>query len=115
MRTALPFVQDGIATGIVLAILLSLPCLLAGRALGGCGGNLFLGGIGLAIVSGVVTIAGRPSPPGVIGLFRPLPSPTDDEPARLWLDRFVTPRNVWLLAGLTLVAVSFLPPYLGQA
>ena len=35
------------------------------------------------------------------------------EPDSLWLDRFINARNVWLVAGLTMIAISFLPPFLG--
>ncbi len=114
MRDVWPSVKDGLVTGAVLAGLLTLPCPLLGRPLGECGGWIFQIGALLALLSAVWTIIGYDSPPGLVGLWSGKVEvyPTANEDS-LWLDRFICPRNVWLVAGMLMTLIAFLPPFLG--
>jgi hypothetical protein len=73
-----------------------------------CSEWLFLAGSAVIALSAVWTIAGRHSPPGLLGLARGEAGAEPDAPtASFWLDRFIHPRNVWLTAGLVALAASF--------
>jgi hypothetical protein len=114
MRLSWLSVLDGVITGIVLAVLLTLPSFIRSQPVSSSGGWIFLGGLALAIISLPVTVRTGNSPPGVLGLaLRHRPAVVPDDRPRWWVDRFVSPRNVWLISGLTLLAISFLPPFLG--
>ncbi len=114
MRAQLVPVKDGIVTGAAIALLLSLPCRVLGTELPKCGEWVFLVGVAMVFLSGLWTVVGYYSPPGILGLLSGdveiYPSANEDS---LWIDRFISPRNVWLLAGLTMILVAFLPPFLG--
>jgi len=113
MRASWPFAADGLLTGLAIAGILVLPCL-AGGAPGDCGARIFLVGVGLAFASALWTLA-FDAPPGIVALATGKARPQRPAPERgpIWLDRFVSPRNTWLVAGSTMVLVSFLPPLLG--
>lgn len=112
-RESLSPVLDGVVTGLVIAGLLVAVALLTGRGAGAAGSWLFVGGALFAASSAVWTIAGYGSPPGVVGLLRDdvevYPSAAKD---CLWIDRFISARNIWLIAGLAMIVLSFLPPFL---
>ena len=114
MRTAWQSVKDGLVTGVVLAVVMTLPCPVLGRAVPACGAWIFPSGAVIASASALWAVAGYRSPPGLLGLLlgnvEIYPSAGKDS---LWIDRFISPRNVWLVAGLTMIAITFLPPYLG--
>jgi hypothetical protein len=112
MRGYGPYLADGVFTGLVLTALLALPCLVGGRPIADCGGWVFIAGAGLAVISAPMAIQQGRSPSGLLSVFRPRAPEPAPERARLWLDRLLSPRNVWLIAGLTMIAVSFLPPFL---
>ena len=111
LRTA---VLDGIVTGLVAAGVLVVVGILTGQGAAAAGSWVFIGGALFGASSAIWTIAGYRSPPGLVGLLRDdvevYPSATKDS---LWLDRFISARNVWLVAGLVMIALSFLPPFLG--
>lgn len=109
---------DGLVTGLVLAIGVVALCLAAKQPLGACGAALFLVGSAVACGSVPLALGTRPPPGGVLTRLRrvrhspPLERPAERPPG--WWDRALTPDNVWLLAGLGLIALSFMPPFLGN-
>ena len=98
-------------TGLVLALVIALPCTLLLGAPGSCGSWLFLAGLGLAGLS-VPLARGEQPPTGLLAYLqkRQVPTPATTP---TWWDRIISPRNVWLVAALTMIALSFLPPFLG--
>jgi hypothetical protein len=110
LRTTL---LDGIVTGLAAAGFLVVASFLTGRGVAAAGSWLFIGGALFGASSAIWTIAGYRSPPGLVGLLRDdvevYPSATKDS---LWLDRFISARNVWLVAGIVMIAASYLPPFL---
>jgi hypothetical protein len=114
MRSWLPHIADGLVTGCFLAGAIAAGFLLLGSDLPSAGEWIFLSGAALAVLSGVWTIVGYRRTPGLIGLLRGeaevYPSAGDKG---IWIDRFVNPRNVWLVAGFTMIVASYLPPFLG--
>lgn len=113
MRDGREALWDGVATGVAASVLLCTVCLVTGRPVSHCGAWLFGGGAVLGVVSALWTIAGYRSPPGIIALVRDelevFPAADEDS---MWLDRTISVHNTWLVAGLVMLAASFLPPFL---
>jgi len=106
-------VADGLLSGLLAAVAVDAGCLLLGGSGRECGGWLFMGGGVLASLSALWTLAGLGDPPGVLAfLAGRVMLPPMARREGLWMDRFITLRNAWLVGGLTMVALSFMPPFL---
>jgi hypothetical protein len=113
LRHRVPSVVDGIATGLVLSGAVLAGCRAVGGESAGCGGWLLAAGAVVALGSAPWALSDRPVPPGLFGRLGEPPSADSTKPEHaIWLDRFVSVGNAWLVAGLTMVAASFLPPLL---
>jgi hypothetical protein len=112
MRSALLRLLDGFLTGLVLTGLGWVLAALAGVSTLDYSGWVFYAGVVVTILATILGAAGKADGEGILGLFGLLPddSPAgaDDDslPRRIWTDRFVTTRNVWLSTGFTLLAAS---------
>jgi hypothetical protein len=106
---------DGLVTGALLSALCLAPCAVAGQALSGCGSRVFLAGAGLAATAILLALADREPSRGLLGPLVPRSDPVEPgAPVGLrtrW-DRALSSHNVWLIAGGTMLALSFLPPIL---
>ena len=105
MRQAL---ADGLVTGLAVTAVVWTVCRLLGMPGPRSSEIVFLAGALLVILSSLWAIAGYESPPGVLSILsgraEVYPSAS---PGRLWVDRFVHVRNVWLTAGFVAIAASF--------
>lgn len=109
-----PSVRDGLFTGAAIAMGLTILGQTRGEELQTIGGWLFLLGATVIVASFGFTIAGRRSPPGLLGLLRDMrPEPEPGEGRSFWMDRVLSTDNTWLIIGLTITAIAFLPPFLG--
>lgn len=109
-----PSLRDGLFSGAVIALAVILIGQARGASLPTIGGWLFLLGIGVTMASFAITVTGRRSPPGLLGLLRDLrPEPEPREGRTFWMDRLISADNTWLLIGTTILLIAFLPPFLG--
>jgi hypothetical protein len=100
---------DGLVTGIALSTAVFAACKLTGRSGTNCTEWLFYAGTLCILAASVWAAAGYHSPPGILSVLRGdaevYPSA---QPGSLWIDRFIQPGNVWVIAGLVTVLLSFL-------
>lgn len=109
-----PSLRDGLFSGTVTALAVILFGQARGAPLPTIGSWLFLLGIGVTMASFAITVTGRRSPPGLLGLLRDLrPEPEPREGRTFWMDRLISVDNTWLLIGSTILLIAFLPPFLG--
>lgn len=107
MRRTLIDLADGSVTGLVFGLAGTGLARLRGLPLGEAASALFAAGALVAVAAMLWAVVKRPSPPGLLARWsRPPAAPL---PFReIWLDRAVSSRNLWLTAGVTMVALSFL-------
>lgn len=115
--------MDGIVTGLIVAIIVVALCRAAAQVGAAYGAALFMAGAALAFLSLPLALGTSQPPGGALALYRRLrhrspPQPSAETTAaperpRSWWDRALSPDNVWLIAGVELIGISFLPPFLG--
>jgi hypothetical protein len=102
---------DGLATALVALIAIGLGCVVWGLHVLKCSEMTFLAGGALIVLSAVWAAAGYSSPPGALSVWRGTAQVWPEPVGRrrlIWLDRFISPHNVWLTAGLWLIVLAFL-------
>jgi hypothetical protein len=119
MRRTAPRWLDGLVTGLAVAALLTVPCVALGHGASDCGGAQFVVGAAIALVSLPLAMGTSRPPGGLLALIdarrrAPAAPPPGPPPARPsgWWDRTLSLDNVWLIAGATMILVSFLPPFI---
>jgi hypothetical protein len=118
MRSYLEAVVDGVVTGSCLAIAVIAWGWVAETPLSATGARLFMIGLAVIGLAMLLRIGDAADPPGLVGLLRGhRANPPATERHRLgafrWIDRLVPVDSPWLVAGFTVLATAFLPPFLG--
>ncbi|MFI0609607.1 MAG: hypothetical protein ACH37Z_17145 [Anaerolineae bacterium] len=107
MRRMLIDLADGTVTGLVFGLGGVGLARLRGLAPDQAASGLFVAGALVALAAMMWGILKRPSPPGLLARW-PRPAATPSPFRQIWLDRAVTSGNLWLTAGLAMIALSFL-------
>ncbi len=115
MRSYTESLGDGVATGFALAVALTSFGWMRGTPPAETGGRIFLVGLGVVCIAAIIRVSDAADPPGLVGVF--LRRTQGDRVERLgafrWIDRLVPFDSPWFIAGLTLLASAFYPPFLG--
>lgn len=114
MRAALLHLADGLLTGLLLTGLGWGLSALAGVSTLDYSGWVFYAGVVLTSLATILGAAGKAEGNGILGrmglLSEDIPAAdaakADGLPRRIWTDRFVSTRNIWLSTGFTLLAAS---------
>ena len=99
--------MDGVVSAAAVIAVVEAACLILSRPQLLCREWVFFAGLGLVGLSAVWSLAGYRSPPGLLGLLRQDVQIYPSSARRFWMDRFIDPRNVWVIAGIVCVAASF--------
>ncbi len=107
MRRAFIDLADGLVTGLVFGLGGVALARLRGLPADQVASGLFVAGALIALAAMAWGILKRPSPPGLLTRW-PRPAAAAPPFRQIWLDRAVTSANLWLTAGLGMIALSFL-------
>lgn len=100
MRTALMQIGFGILTSLVIAVAIEVVCHARGVPGVACSERIFYAGL----VTTLLSVLGWSGPWPRLGLSEP--SPGAGPARRGWIDRVVSPSNLMLTTGLTLIGLS---------
>lgn len=107
MKRALIDLADGLLTGIATGIAGLAVARWRGLALPDAASGLFAAGALVSFLAMAWGALRRPSPPGLLRRW-PRPPAGPARHRQIWLDRAVSTSNLWLSAGVAMIALSFL-------
>lgn len=107
MKRVLIDLADGVLTGLVTGVAGLAVSRWRGVALPDAASGLFVAGALVAFLAMLWAAFHRPSPPGFLRRW-PRPPAEPVRHRQIWLDRAVSTANLWLSAGVAMIALSFL-------